>query len=86
MWRNPAERPAMSSYDTFLKYAINAKQKTFIKKLRLKQASYFQRFFSYFHELVVQRVSAWPSSGSICAYPCSVITSPILINDTTTTH
>lgn len=29
---------------------------------------------------------AWPSSRSICACPCSVITSPILINATTTTR
>lgn len=46
MWRNPADRPAISSYDTFLKDPINSKQKTFIKKVRWKQASYFQRFFS----------------------------------------
>ncbi len=66
------------------------KKKTSIK-VTLKQAYYyFQSFFFFPHvylsKLVVQRVSAWPSSGSICAYPCGVITPPILINDTTTTH
>lgn len=52
------------------------------KKLPSSQASSSSSCLLFLNDLS----PAWPSSRSICACPCSVITSPILINATTTTR